>query len=68
MVSHRESGIILIKLDINRLRNIPFQWNEMITVTMPENPEVIDYFKLYITDAVTDQVWGETQICSIIYT
>ena len=34
---------------------------------MPQDPKGLDYFKLYFTDAVIDQIWRETHMLNIIY-
>ena len=39
-----------------RPRNIPFQENERITVSMPEDPGVIHYLKFYYKDAVMNHI------------
>ena len=44
-----------------RPTDIPFQGsNEGITVPMPDHPQVLDYFSLYFTDNVINQMWRET--------
>ena len=43
-----------------RQKIIPFKGNKMITLPMPKYVEVIDYFKVYITDTVINQIWRET--------
>ena len=48
-----------------RPRNIPFKINEGIKVPLPQNPEEIDFFNLYFTDAVIDIIWIETNILYI---
>ena len=50
-----------------RPRDIPFQGNERIKVPLPQNPEEIDFFNLYFTDAVIDIIWRETNRYALQY-